>query len=1258
MKDSTPPERKVDILVDDHWTTALAARIRRLAESGDYTAVLDSSAIYEIVRLWEAIRPEEGNLDAIPLNSLTVLAYLHLLRYQLVPQDDMSALQTALSLLHALAVRAPQQVPYDIRQLLTAGHAESAKDAGRLATDWAPVLLRYRPTEPPDALNVAITAFWGAAAVTDPGTPGHALFQSELAGALFTRFERNGDFKDLDAAIDAGQRAVNTAPPGDPLLVRYLSNLGGWLSRRFGYAGNAADLDAAIDVGQRAVARTSFEHGNRAMSLSNLGSALLDRFKQRRDDADLAAAIEALNEAIAAIPLGNPDLAIPLTNLGNVLLARFESGGDITDLNAAIQAAGQALIHTPSNLPNRAMYLSNLSNALTMRFERGGDDADLAAAVDAAQQSVADTPPDHPDRARRLTILGGILLTRFRQTGDSTDLEAAIDATQQAIALTRPGQPSRAGLLSNLGNALLARFEQTGDSADLDAAIEAGQQAVAATPPGYPNRAMYLSNLGSALGRRFERDRDGADLDAAIDAESQAVNETSADYYSRATYLSNLGASLLTRFRSAKDRMDLDAAIEAGERAVAATSPGHPALATMLSNIAGAFLARYEQAGVSADLDAAIDTAQQAVAAASAGGPDRPMYLTNLGNTLLRRFEQDGNRADLDAAITNGRQAVSDTPPEHPNSAPYLLNLAACLQARFTQTGARADLDTAIDCWRSASQVPTGAPGFRLAAAQRWGSAAAHVGLTHEAAEGYSVAVGLVPQAAWHGLDRATREGQLAQWAGLAADAAASAVLDSHSRRAVELLEQGRSVLWAQALNLRSDLTRLAQKHPALAEHLDGIRAILDTSIPEAIQTSTEQVGGTASAVGRAQQDAIELRRRKAREWDDVVTQVRMLEGFEHFLAATPYPELAAAAAEGPVVIVNASSQGCHALAVGAEAAQPRVVNLPGLTLDAAIAHANLLLEALARAATLKRPFQEREQDRHAVLDILRWLWDVVAEPVLTALGHISKPAAGDTWPRVWWCPTGPLTVLPLHAAGHHPRLRTRAARSADCVLDRVISSYTPTLSALARTRQPPLSTHLRHLGIGMPTTPGQPPLPAVPAELEVLARYFPPGTENQQLVESQATRASVLAAVSDHSWLHMACHAGQEHTDPDRSGFALWDGTLTITDLAAQPTQHREMAFLSACQTATGSFHHLDEAIHLAAAMQFLGYRHVIATMWTIADSPAPYVTDSVYTSLTLTNNRDSDRAARALHQAVHALRDVDPTDPLLWASYIHFGP
>lgn len=127
--------------------------------------------------------------------------------------------------------------------------------------------------------------------------------------------------------------------------------------------------------------------------------------------------------------------------------------------------------------------------------------------------------------------------------------------------------------------------------------------------------------------------------------------------------------------------------------------------------------------------------------------------------------------------------------------------------------------------------------------------------------------------------------------------------------------------------------------------------------------------------------------------------------------------------------------------------------------------------------------------------------------------------------------------------------------------------------------------------------------------------------------------------------------------TRPTRSGFAVWDATLTIADLAGQPTQSRDLAFLSACQTAAGSVRQLDEAIHLAAAMQFLGYRHVIATMWTVADSPAPFVADTVYTSLTQRGERDPGRTAEALDRAIRSLRQLDPTNPLLWAPYIHLG-
>jgi CHAT domain-containing protein len=144
---------------------------------------------------------------------------------------------------------------------------------------------------------------------------------------------------------------------------------------------------------------------------------------------------------------------------------------------------------------------------------------------------------------------------------------------------------------------------------------------------------------------------------------------------------------------------------------------------------------------------------------------------------------------------------------------------------------------------------------------------------------------------------------------------------------------------------------------------------------------------------------------------------------------------------------------------------------------------------------------------------------------------------------------------------------------------------------------------------------------------------------------------------MATHSWVHLACHAIQERTEPAGSGFALWDGVLTIADLSGQPTQQRGLAFLSACQTASGSTRHPDESIHPAAAMQFLGYRHVVASLWILADNPAASVTEAFYTALGPSDEPGSARVARAVHEAVHTLREAEPTNPLIWAPYIHLG-
>ena len=145
----------------------------------------------------------------------------------------------------------------------------------------------------------------------------------------------------------------------------------------------------------------------------------------------------------------------------------------------------------------------------------------------------------------------------------------------------------------------------------------------------------------------------------------------------------------------------------------------------------------------------------------------------------------------------------------------------------------------------------------------------------------------------------------------------------------------------------------------------------------------------------------LEERRRAARDWDAAVDQIRRIEGFEHFLRPVPFTDLRAAASGGPVVIVNISRHGSHALILTpATGPDPDpavlVVDLPAAPMDTVIDQANTLLGALYRAGDPATDWQTREDDRHAVFDVLAWCWQAITEPVLTALGHTHTPAGKD----------------------------------------------------------------------------------------------------------------------------------------------------------------------------------------------------------------------------------------------------------------------
>jgi CHAT domain-containing protein len=100
-------------------------------------------------------------------------------------------------------------------------------------------------------------------------------------------------------------------------------------------------------------------------------------------------------------------------------------------------------------------------------------------------------------------------------------------------------------------------------------------------------------------------------------------------------------------------------------------------------------------------------------------------------------------------------------------------------------------------------------------------------------------------------------------------------------------------------------------------------------------------------------------------------------------------------------------------------------------------------------------------------------------------------------------------------------------------------------------------------------------------------------------VISSGATVHQVAERAKSADFLHLACHGIQDQTDALESGFYLSDGKLTISKLMDLQLDKPWLAYLSACETAKGDANQPDQVMHLAAAMLFAGFKHVIATMW-----------------------------------------------------------
>ncbi|GGV85088.1 CHAT domain-containing protein [Streptomyces griseoloalbus] len=1138
------------------------------------------------------------------------------------------------------------------------------------------LLLHHLQTGDRQALDQAIALYQRLLAAAAPDTVRTAVRAANLMVALQSRYQLLRRPDDLEALVDLGRERA-ACEPVRPQDVRLL---GLAYQQRFALHGRTDDLDRAVETFDRA-ARLPQDAETAAQSLGALGEVLHLRHKIAVDrgaaragtrgtgprDGDTAApvptdllrATDAQRRALHVLPGGSDDRPGYLSNLAAMRFDAYQLDGDLSALREALDLWRAALVAVPRGEPARLLVLRNLAQALREWHEHAPEEAHRSEMLRVHRMALAECPRGHPDRAELLAGLGIALRLAAEATDEPTLLEESAALLREALTLFRPGTPERAMRLNSLGNTLHRLAQWTGDAALLDEAVATLRTALAEQEPGTDRHARTLANLAVALRERALRTDDLTALREASRLAREALHASQAPPAFQAARLGNLGVVLQSWHGVTGDTTAADEAIDVARQALALVPAAGQPRADRLNHLANALRARFESTADVGDLDEAVELLEEAARQVPYGDPALAVVLSNLGSARLTKHHATGEPGELEQAVSELGRAVWAVTENTSTHGTYVKAYGDALRALYHRDGDPGVLRAAEDAYRQAAATRSLPPYERVLAAWEWGAAAADGDRWDEALPGYELALELLPFAASGRLVRSDQERGLSRVRGLAAEAAACAVNAGQPERAVLLLEQGRGVLLGRTMATRDGLGRLRGAHPDLAERFARLRQRLD---------ALETADAADTAQGLRPTDTADLRHTLAAELEHLVAEIRARPGFSDFLGAPAIEALLACADQGPVVLAYCSEFRNDALVL--RDGGVLLVPLPHATPRAVAEQADRLERALADAAD---PTRDRAAQQ-TVREVLAWTWDHVTGPVLGRLG-LHGPTPDGEWHRLWWSPGGALASLPLHAAGHHDEAPdavpdggsvpapVAAVPGPRTVLDRVVSSYTPTVGALryARARAAAPRPHGPLLAVALPETPGARPLGGARREVEVLRGLLP----TEVLSEERATFEQVMDALPRHPCVHFACHGVSEPADPSNGRLLVHDHAtrpLTVREISRLELPAARLAVMSACETARGGGELADEAIHITSAFQLAGYANAVGTLWPVHDAVAVRVTRLLYRELCTEGadggpELDDTRTAHALHQAVLRCRAAFAASPSLWAAHVHAG-
>ncbi|KAF9000812.1 hypothetical protein BDQ17DRAFT_1426847 [Cyathus striatus] len=623
--------------------------------------------------------------------------------------------------------------------------------------------------------------------------------------------------------------------------------------------------------------------------------------------------------------------------------------------------------------------------------------------------------------------------------------------------------------------------------------------------------------------------------------------------------LDNLSSALGDYFKYVKDPAILQEAMDSLNECMAITEEGHPYKPMQLNNLAVLYRRRYQVTKDLKDVEDMIHILKEALQHSARTVLVEKLAIQNFTWATLVRFQRTNNLADLDANISYHERALEIMQETDLYRTIYLTTLAESLEIRYREVNNIYDHNRAIDIYQRAALNPIGIASQRFMAAISWATALRRLEDPGES-DGYGLAIELLATVAWIGETVSERHQKLSTRSSLVNDAASAVISWSRLDLAIQWLEEGRNIVWSQLNTIRTPLDDLHEVRQDLAGELRAISKELDEL---GSRSKKEANRITLNQKTNIQAEA-SLQRELAEKWSSTIDTVRTLEGFEGFLRPAKVSKLLEMERpRGTIVTINVSEKRCDALAIRHDSQEIVHIPLDDLTYGKRESLRRALISCLKNYGIRSRgPRSGRPSDKSKANipfeDILIWLWVLVPS---------------HTPPRLWWCATGPLAFLPIHAAGIYTG---NDAYFGSTTSDYVVSSYTPTLNALFF---------------------------SFTAQSTTKSRKPPDRRGIQNKLQSSGLAVEYLEGMK----------ATINKVNPTKSAFYFHDGNLELSTLIGKQFPNADFAFLSACETGTDDEKLPEEAVHLAAGVLQAGYRSVIATMWAIDDNYAAMVSECV---------------------------------------------